>query len=91
MQTLNIPEHPAIARVLATGYPYPVQEPDEICCSVCTERITGKSKVYLYDGEPMCEFCCGEAIRRDLTVSNLAELIGIDYMSADDYAGRLVG
>lgn len=85
MRGLNIPDHPAVACALRTGYPEPEHEPEPVVCAHCGREMTGRENVYLYEGDPVCGDCCAEMIRRDLSVDVLAELVGIATMTAEDY------
>lgn len=85
---MNIPEHPEIARTLATGYPQPVKDPDPVNCTDCGLELDGEDTVFIYDGEPCCENCCRDRIEEEFDLSYIAERLGIHHESATDYANH---
>lgn len=80
---MDIPEHPQVARALATGYPEPI--PDSIFCEECSHEFEADDKVYLYDGERLCENCCRERIMEDFDVEQIAEALQIVVKSLPQY------
>lgn len=85
---MNIPEHPEIARTLATGYPYPAKDPDPVNCTDCGMELEGEDTVFIYDGEPCCENCCRDRIEEEFDLSYIAERLGIPHESATEYVIR---
>lgn len=83
---MNIPDHPDIARALATGYPHPVKEPDPVNCTDCGLELTGEDTVFIYDGEPCCENCCRDRIEEEFDLSYIAKALQIPTQSAAVYA-----
>jgi len=70
----DIPDHPDIARALATGYPHP-EKPCIRCCD-CNKSLTDKD-VYDWDGDFLCEGCVKERIEENFTISEIAAALGI--------------
>ena len=85
---MNFPDHPEIARALATGYPHPVKEPEPVNCTDCGLELTGKETVFIYDGEPCCENCCRDRIEEEFDISHIAKLLNIPTKTAADYAAE---
>lgn len=77
---MNIPEHPEIARCLATGYPHPLR-PDVTCCD-CNKVLAGDDTVYIWDGEAVCDDCVRDRINESIDTQTLAECLGIKWKSA---------
>jgi len=85
---MNIPDHPEIACALATGYPYPVKDPEPVNCTDCGLELTGEDTVFIYDGEPCCENCCRDRIEEEFDMSHIAKLLNIPTKSAVEYAAE---
>lgn len=82
---MNIPDHPKIACALATGYPYPVKEPEPVNCTDCGLELTGEDTVFIYDGEPCCENCCRDRIEEEFDMVAIARALGIITKPAEIY------
>lgn len=78
---MEIPEHPEIARCLATGYPYP-EGRNVIHCDDCECVLSGEDTVYDWDGDCLCEDCVKERIEENYDIKDIAELLGIQWKSA---------
>lgn len=78
---MNIPEHPEIARCLATGYPHPERH-NTILCVDCGAELAGKDTVFIWDGENLCEDCVKDRIEENIDTQTLAESLGIPWKSA---------
>jgi len=81
MSSCSIPDHPAIAMALATGYPHPVQE-HYVTCTDCGTKLSGDEDVFIWDGDIFCEKCLKANIESNFSTKELADLIGIVYQSA---------
>lgn len=54
----GIGDHPAIARCMATGYPYPAARVRTVQCGECGENIyLGLDEYFDFGGGPVCEHC----------------------------------
>ena len=54
----QLQDHPAIARCMATGYPYAIPEVEYKTCCVCGENIyIGLDAYYNFEGNIVCEEC----------------------------------
>lgn len=76
---MTVPEHPEVARCLATGYPHPLR-PEVTCCDC------GKSMNYddsfNWDGDIICEMCLKERIDENFNISEIAGALGIHHAMA---------
>lgn len=81
----RLPDHPDIARVLDTGYPHLVKEPEPVYCTDCCLEMTGEDTVFIYDGEPCCENCFRDRIEEEFDMSYIAHALGIRTKSAAEY------
>lgn len=83
---MNIPEHPQIARVLATGYPEPVSKP--MNCVECGAEFNHFESVFLYDGDAICENCCRDRIMEDFNMEDIAKALQIIVQSLEEYTAN---
>ncbi len=72
----NIPEHPDIARTLATGYPRPSVRPPAHCCD-CGKELWGDDSVFDWDGDQLCETCVKDRIEENFDIRAVADALGI--------------
>lgn len=80
---MNIPEHPQIARTLATGHPEPASEP--VRCDVCGSEFELDESVFLYDGEKLCSACCLDRVLEEYSFEKIAEAMKIAFKSLPRY------
>lgn len=85
----QIPDHPVIRNMEATGYPHPVKE-YVANCEDCGEELTGTDKVFDYDGDPLCEECFRERLMEDMSMEEIAEKLGFIVKDACDYVAGTV-
>lgn len=85
---MSIPEHPQIARTLATGYPEPATEPEPVFCIECGEKMTGLDDVFDYDGDTLCENCFRDRIMEDMDTSDIARKLGFIVKPANEFVER---
>lgn len=83
---MTIPDHPEIARALATGYPGPIHErPIVIPCSGCGAELAEDDLVYDWMGELICETCVKIRMEEDFSIQEIAEAMGIMCREAAQY------
>ena len=82
MQKTEVPEHPDIARTLRTGYPQPVSE---VKCADCGRHMIGEDRVYIIDGDTVCEECTKERLLDAYGIADIAKAFDIYGMSAHRY------
>ena len=72
---MAIPDHPGIARTIATGYPRPFHS---VRCTSCMAEFTGGHKLYRYGGELLCEDCFRTSLLENTSTDELADAFEID-------------
>lgn len=78
----QIPDHPEIACALRTGYPRPVKS---VKCADCGEEFTGDHRMYISDGDLVCENCLRSRIEENYNSDDLAEAFGMECTTAGRY------
>lgn len=83
---MNIPDHPDIAKTMATGYPKPEREPSVVHCADCRREISRCEMVFEWDNDILCEDCCRDRINENFTVGEVAKALQIIGRYAEDFA-----
>ena len=83
---MNLPDHPAIARAMATGYPEPVREPEIVRCADCGCVLRGEDEVFVWDDTPLCKECCRTSINDNFTTGEIAKALNILAIYAEEFA-----
>lgn len=83
-----IPDHPAIAHALRTGYPRPYKS---IKCADCGQEFSGDHRIYISDGDTVCADCLKNRILEDYSIADLADAFDVRKTTAGDYLEELEG
>ena len=75
-----LPDHPEIARTLRTGYPYSLKS---LFCADCGKELI--NKLYISDGDTLCENCTRERILANYDTADLAAAFDIQQTTVEDY------
>lgn len=79
---MNVPDHPEIARTLATGYPRIFRT---VYCTGCGAELSGGHKLYRYGGELLCGKCFRGQLLNNVDTEELAEAFDIESVFAGDF------
>lgn len=82
----RIPDHPEVARALATGYP---KLEKSVFCSECGKEFAGDHRMYILAGDIVCPNCLISYIREEVGLDGLADALDIERTTAYDFIVKM--
>lgn len=73
---MEIPEHPEIARCMATGYPHICKPTQKVDCCDCGKTMEFDDS-FDWDGDIICAGCLKGRIEENFNIEDIAKLIGV--------------